>query len=324
MDDRQLTLLPPVVKSRPAGPAGGSHTFSPSAGGRVEPLPPVSVPRPIAIAQQIYLKLRPHYPDRASTLAAVVEVLTQQRSDLPAEAPPGDVRVITHMAREYQWEQDWLRGQIKAELDDEPTSPLSRLRELKDILADVHSALSKHAQMVGSAKAVGAADAETLRKLISSYQDTLAQLTEIDAQARKSLYESTNTPGFQRHVDEITAALLERYADLGPQYQLMCRSLAVVSAQIEQRVASDRQVPTEELAKLHELQTKLTAQMQRHTESTKSESFTQERSQIVVRVMEIVYNRLASQPELARDVVVAVMNQVGGDPAALPSESEVA
>lgn len=314
MDDHHrghLTLLP-VASSQSAEPAEVLfHTSPPSAG---------DCPVPILIAEQLYRHLRPQYPDRPATLAAVIDALIQHRSEIHPEAPPGDIRALTAWAKDYGWEQTWLREQVKAELGAEPSSPLARLREVKDVLDDIHTALQKLAYELTKPDAVGPKSADALRKMWQTYSDAMQEWITLDANARRSMEESTSTPEFKEAVDSLYGDLLERYAHLGPQYDILCRTLAIATVQIEQRLKTSRAVPPKELTDLYDLQTKVTAQLQRHTEATKSESLTQDRREMLTKLMEIIYNEVKQQPELAARILNTVSLRLGAGTLDLTAE----
>jgi hypothetical protein len=267
----------------------------------------------VKIARAAYWILRRQYPDRPTTIAALADRLLRERETFPPEAPPGDVRMLAGWAKEYQWEQDWLRERAKEELQDEPQSITARIREVREVLDDVHLALRKHAgNLAATQEEFVPDDAVVLTGLWKTYSAALADLTALEASARKLLLEDANSPEFLKMVDEIAVALKNQYDGLGPQYEILCHTLALLSARVQAMLHSGRDVPFEEFAKVTALQIQTTAQIQKHTETTKSEAVTQEIRAMAQRMMEIVYNEIGKeQPVLAKRVLDTMAAKLG-------------
>jgi hypothetical protein len=101
----------------------------------------------------------------------------------------------------------------------------------------------------------------------------VSTLTQAAAErAQRVLEEGSRSGYWQQQYDQTLSELLGAYLDGGPQYGVLCRSLASLDTRIRQMERSGRDISTEEYAKLIKLRLDSVNQLQRYTESTKAES----------------------------------------------------
>ncbi len=111
--------------------------------------------------------------------------------------------------------------------------------------------------------------------------------TRLEDEARRRLLEMPSGPAAVAEIDARQRKLMEEYGDLGPQYELLCKQLAGLDYQRDMQMRSGRDVPTDEIVRLNDAIIRTIGQLQKYTESTKSESLSKDRNQLALALLDI-------------------------------------
>lgn len=333
---------PRVIPFQPAQSGGESAGFSPPFSvGAVPPTapspplapPPPTTPQPPAapapssprlVGRDLYLKIRaaaPHY-DHELALGFLVKALTSRRDRLPASAPPADEALLRLWAAQDEWEQRHESSRTIRTLHSHALSQNNALVELrnaeraaKDLYDD---AVVRASPDPRNPNAVPPAAAyEKARSAWRLWVEAREELRREEDSARRRELEGQRSDSARERIEHLTQVLISQYDGLGPQYELMCRSLAEVRVRREQVSQSGRDITSDEFAKLAELEIRIVGQIQKHTEATKSESLSKEAKEMALAVLRHVERVVAPRnPRLWRDVVQEVKAQLGTENAA--------
>ena len=124
-----------------------------------------------------------------------------------------------------------------------------------------------------------------------------AQVQSAAERAQRVLEEGSRSGYWQAQYDSTLSELLGAYLDGGPQYGVLCRSLASLDVRIRQMERSGRDFSSDEYAKLVKLRLESINQLQRYTESTKAESTSGVQNAVVKIATELEKRFKQSAPE---------------------------
>ena len=304
------------LESRRSSISDGPQGESPEPRGSAVPPIPAAPPEadpPIRIARNLYFKLRPEFPSEAATLAALQTVLATKRHLLPSEAPPGDPALIRGWATEYGWEAAYSYDDAVVSLKGELDRAKGAFREAEIYLGHAREALDIHLRVEPDSvrQPLSEAGAKTFNTLSSQVLRWQAALAEAEDKLRKLTLERQDIASAAR-VEEVYQEYLEQYENLGPQYEHLCQQAAIITVRIEQMNASGRAVPHEEFAKMQDTYIKVISQLQKYTESTKSESISKDTIEMVKALLKIGEGIVGEKaPRVWEEYVRAVARKIG-------------
>lgn len=113
---------------------------------------------------------------------------------------------------------------------------------------------------------------------------------------------------WQAETEKEAARLLAYYARYGPHYVVLCEALAPLVVKLRKSHAGGIRLTPGEQTDLTRTAMNLVGQLQKHTESTKTESTLT--SEIAVKVLGIVEHHVSNQPELWQRIVKSVRGQI--------------
>lgn len=269
------------------------------------------------IARQLYLGLRPRMGGKEAVVAAMMEALSTRRAKLPAEAPPADAGLLRVWSAED--EALYQQGQSIEILDSTATYAREHLRELEHQYRVAQDVLRYQTDLVegpppidwDSDKTWPSNAALNVWRGAQSHWSALGK----DLQAARDAVSRTDREGVrddraEAEYEQLVAALRDQYSGGGPQYEVLVRRLAALDVRLAVGERSRRDVPTDEYKALHDLHLKYVAQLQRHTESLKSESI-QPVQDAITRLIQIAERRIKPVNaqlwgELVNDITAAV------------------
>lgn len=261
------------------------------------------------LLQALYARYRPLCGTREKTLLRLSETL-KHRDKLPAYAPQANAGLLDDWEREEDWERQYEKQEIERRRATGELSPLTLLDHSIEASKNAREHLLRtlaHIQDVGATKD----NVDILKKLWSILQEANQEIDRRAAVVERITLESTSKSTFGKEVEEEYAKIQTHYSGLGPQYDTLCRSLATITIKLRHAYESGRDVPADEFAKMHTLQLTFVSQLQKHTETMKSESLSKESQEIINQVMLVVRDRVQNQyPQLWLEIVNAVRARV--------------
>jgi hypothetical protein len=269
------------------------------------------------IAWKIYLKIRPRERDEESALQAVYNVLLSKRDRLPPNAPPADMFLLRTLARDQVWEARYQKRatapSVLQTVDDDAEgrlqSAIKVAHTMQAILEHASNVLNDASDAEDALDRPSKDDVSALRNIQLTYLSALQTVRECEEDVQKRRLEKFETS--ESKIQEITTRLAEQYDGMGPQYELLCRRLAEITAHIDAVRESGRQLSPSELKSLYDLHTTLVNQLQKHTESTKSESVSKEAAEHINTAIKIFEDIIApEQPQLWLKAVNAVRARI--------------
>lgn len=145
-----------------------------------------------------------------------------------------------------------------------------------------------------------------------AYDASCKRLESLEDQARKHLLEKSSGPAAQAEIAAIKQRLIDEYGGRGPQYEILCGMLADLEYQRAQTRSSGRDVVITEVVALNQAVLSTINQLQKFTESTKSESLSKDRNELGVALMTIMEKHfLATQPQLWAKALAEVKQRLG-------------
>jgi len=210
-------------------------------------------------------------PTAPRTLEIMQAALASGRAGLP-EGLPADLDELGRLAAEGDWEGRYEREQAEADLGQQDRHLRENLLWLRDQLEGYKVAIESHARIMQEHQAAGWDDARIGEKLWGTYLSAVRELDGIEQALRDRIRAHRRGHARAERIDVIYAGLLDQFGGKGPHYEILCRSLAVVTADLEQ--ANHPSVRAEErglegVKTLIGLQQELVNQLQKFTESTK-------------------------------------------------------
>lgn len=140
------------------------------------------------------------------------------------------------------------------------------------------------------------------RNAYRRWYDAQGQATSLEAETRRRKLESLSS--YMRQYEDARGTLLAEYGDLGPQYRMLVDRMAAIDTRIRVMERSGRDVESSEFSELHKTHLAYVNQLQKYTESQKSETMTKQTQDTVTAVMVIIEHRLANtNPQLWHEIV---------------------
>jgi flagellar hook-basal body complex protein FliE len=140
------------------------------------------------------------------------------------------------------------------------------------------------------------------RNAYRRWYDAQHQAVVLEAETRRRKLESLGL--YLRQFEQTRDSLLAEYGDLGPHYRILVDRMAAVDTRIHIMERSGRDVDPGEFSELHKTHLSYVNQLQKYTESQKSETLTKQTQDTVSAVMVIIEHRIANQnPQLWREIV---------------------
>lgn len=300
---RTKDAMPPGEPPDPRGSAVPPIPLSP-------PAATASVPR--EIARSLYLRLRPRFLDPEQTVQALLRVLRERRDKIPPDAPPGDETLIRDWMQSDTWERGYERQQLLKPLDDDNRRALECVDECRIYLSKAKEALDHH--LTSGPEERG----EVWTKMFVSLSTQVRVWDGEVAKAEDTLRQMV----LERQTEEIRAEgeavyqdLISQYDGLGPHYNALCRRVAELHVRIEQANRSGRIVSSDEFTRMSDAYLRAVNQLQKYTETTKSESVSKETQEIVKAALRVVEDIVAPQaPQLWMKALRAVEAKIGAKP----------
>lgn len=253
-----------------------------------------------SFGKALYLRLRPDEADEEHTLKRMALVLQANRDRLPEHAPVGSYELLREYAHDGRWEQVYTARSPSAAMQRKENRLLKELTEAERDLEIAQNVLqsASDAFTVYDEEGRGEEAYKNYARAQVIHATALGRYQQAEDALNRHLYEATTTAQHKARVADIFGRLLEEYGELGPQYAILARRLAEITAKIEAMNESGRIAPEEE-ARLYNLVTSITNQLQKHTEATRSESVSKEAQEMVRAVLKIVEGVVATEnPQL--------------------------
>lgn len=185
------------------------------------------------------------------------------------------------------------------------STPLTRAEQN---LALQEQVLANLAARLHEAEAEGPAKYQTIAERYSRQVEIVGEATDKVERLRAALDASE---AWARRAAELRVALQEEYRARGPQYTILIDELVAAVLHAEQLRQSGREVPTLEMRVAQRTVMDLTAQLQKYTESTKSEAMQTVRKQTLIAVLEVCDRVIGSrQPELWQSLLGEIERQL--------------
>lgn len=166
-------------------------------------------------------------------------------------------------------------------------------------------------QAYDAAQTTGAPPKELFRYLQASqnWSRLLDQYTRERERLDRENRDREMSATWQEEADALAEDLMSRYQQYGPHYVLLCQVIAPLVVKLRKSYAGGIRLSPSEQTDLTRTVTQLIAQLQKHTESTKTEAtITQE---IAARVLSVIEHRLSNQPQLWQSIISEVKELVG-------------
>lgn len=143
------------------------------------------------------------------------------------------------------------------------------------------------------------------------YKSAHLELERVENDARKRLLEAQAGPVAEVQIKALKERLLDEYGGRGPQYELLCEMLADLSYQRQQSRGSGRDVSIQEMVALNQAVINTIGQLQKYTESTKSESLSKDRNELGAALMAVIESLVRpSQPQLWTKILSEVKHRL--------------
>lgn len=226
--------------------------------------------------------------------------------------PPSDATTLARLSAAYDWEGAYQRKQALEELGPEDKALRDSWAWLSEQLPDHRKAIERFTAAVMANGAATQDDAKTSEKLWATYFSAAKELHALDQRLRERIAAHNSAMARSKRVDDLYARLLSHYGARGPQYEIACRSLAIVTTDIE---ASRQVAATHEpsfaregvdgLKTLVQLQVGLINQLQKFTESAKVDvTNNEELKKVAQAVASCALRRVMGiQPQLAMQIL---------------------
>lgn len=221
---------------------------------------------------------------------------------------------VEEWALEAAWDQQFdlmQRDDFREQLiqaDDEEDSlrlQLEMAQRQREVASDVLRQI--HQQMDANDFKLTPIFQDQLRVAGASYDRACRDENRIKDEARKRMLEIPSGPAAEAAIKDIERKLLVQYGDLGPHYRILCGRLAEMVYRAEVQRGSGRDLPTTEMLGLNDAILKTINQLQKFTESTKSESLSKDRDALAVALLGVIERIVAPQaPNLWAAIVVGV------------------
>jgi hypothetical protein len=222
----------------------------------------------------------------------------------PPESKQSSRGILQKLSEKEDWEGAWQQTKAQRILEDPTLDDAERLRALLreqrlayDLLQTVRQSLDEAAQrdIIPSSREIRA---------WTELQDRWNQISrwteEVRARLARSQLAFSDKPPYphvgaasQNHWTKLyrgyVEELKEKYAELGPQYDLLCEQVAAAHVRHQQMLAAGPgEVPSEEFVGMLRSAREGIAQLQRYTESTKSEAIDRASQAATLAVLQIV------------------------------------
>lgn len=264
---------------------------------------------PERIAHDLYLKLRPNYPDAPQTVQALATLLTKHRDRVPADAPPGDQEMLLGWSVANGWERGFERSCQLQALDGDTLRATQRVTQYRTFLDAAIDALEYHLKTASEDRG------EAWTKIFSTLTAQTAHWDKAVREAEDTLRQMAlerQTEDARQKGEEVYAHLLSQYDGLGPHYQVLCRRLAETVVRMEQANASGRIVTADEHARMTDQYVRLIGQLQKYTETTKSEAVSKEAQSYVRAAVKVLEEVVAPvQPQLWARALRTLERKIG-------------
>lgn len=252
----------------------------------------------------------PHFRRQAGSLPAALDamlvVLRERRDLVPAVAPPPKLDLLQAWAMQDDWEGRFQRLQAveQAAPGRQLQELMSRERQARDVLDDAYRrAMDEKASP---------ADVSRWATALEAWTRASARLREEAEALRRVELEERADRIWTRRALRLEQELLREYGSLGAQYRILVRRLVSAEMRLERAEASGRMIDAAEYAELARTVRDLVAQLQKHTEATRTEAVRVEVQQAVATTLSIVERRLADRPTLWAEVVREVRQAIEG------------
>lgn len=151
------------------------------------------------------------------------------------------------------------------------------------------------------------------------YQVAVQSLRQIDDQIRqvtmdiaRRYAEQMARAKWRDRLEEVRTALLTRYRVRGPQYEVLANQLAMAEVKMEMLAESPTPEDPREYATLATIVRTLTNQLQKYTESIKTEVIREEVNEAVVKVLTLVEHHVAPEnPQMWKRLVDDIERRMG-------------
>lgn len=154
-------------------------------------------------------------------------------------------------------------------------------------------------------------DVQKFRLAYQTLQESEQAVSAAEARLIKRAMVVEGLPDAKQRLSDIREQLMAQYGALGPQYALLVDQLAAAQVRTEQlRATSD--ITSDEYARNVQLVINLTAQLQRHTESQKTEQVSGQINAAMMAVLHIVERNLGDNPRALTNIVHDVKRLVEG------------
>lgn len=147
-----------------------------------------------------------------------------------------------------------------------------------------------------------------IRNAYRRWSEIADQAQSLSESLRRKKLELPDTDAFQRDYQALLASLLQQF-DGGPHYELLCQRVAALQVRLRQMETSGRSYSAQEHSTLNSQLLSYVNQLQKYTESMKTESISKESQAVAEAILGLVEKHLsASQPDLWN----AIMRDVRG------------
>lgn len=280
-------------------------------------------PTPSPAAYPLYLRLRERGCDHWKACGLLAKAVHENPDRFPewayaddnTPAPlPAINQTVLAWAGEYSWDQQFTT-QYKRRRQFDPDIYKTRYIESKKSYEAAVALLEDFLEDLDSLP-VDDDVRKVYLSLIEAKEINWKAYQEADALYRRQQLEQPNP----RRIDQIYRELIVQYDGLGPQYEIMCKSLAEQREWLERQQSSGRSLDPKELLDISKSMQAWIKQIQQYTEATKSESISKETQEYITIVLKILEDVVgvqaprawqAGMQELTRRVNAAKRRQVG-------------
>lgn len=154
-----------------------------------------------------------------------------------------------------------------------------------------------------------AGDLQNWTKLNQRYESLVTYYRAQMADQEKRSSEQTVAEFWDKERERLERKLLRQYGGKGEQYQVLCSALAPLATKLQQSYSGGIYLSTNEQNQIATTIQALIAQLQRHTESTKTETYA-ETKQAILGVLNIVERHLPGQTRTMEGIVGEVKRAI--------------
>lgn len=282
-----------------------------------------------SVARRVYFEARQRDVTHIRALSVILPMLQhhlrKQQADLDHGVQGAVLATIPRLQEIEEWaavdswetqfdllRQESFRDDLRNPEDEESRFRLRLDAQMRSVEFNEDMLRQVQAESEKPDFAVSEAYLQKLDRAQRVYDSACKRLEALEDQARARLLEKSSGPAALADIAARRQRLLDEYGDRGPQYEILCGMLADLEYQRSQSRTSGRNVEITEIVSLNDAVIRTIHQLQRFTETTKSESFSKNMNDMGYALMTIVEKHFgASQPNQFRAMLAEVKQRLG-------------